>query len=494
VIRRRRVPLLVCASVLMLSMLVPAVAPTAVSAAPAPARPAGGMWLLGADGGVFALAGARYAGGLATRRLNDPVVSLAATPSGHGYWIDAADGGIFSFGDARFYGSTGGLALDRPIVGMSPTHSGHGYWLVAADGGIFSFGDARFFGSTGGSVLNRPIVGMSPTPSGHGYWLLASDGGIFSFGDAHFYGSPGGQQLRASAVGIAHTATGRGYWVVTQIGAVFAYGDASAPASAPVAGAQVAGMVPTATGNGYWVAGRDGTIAGIGGAGPIGSVRPTAPIITVATRWASSGSSATSTAVRTAALIGAPGPFQAALTFDDGPDGTYTPQILAVLAAYRVPATFFTVGREDAVRPDLLQAEAAAGNSVEDHTWNHPDLTKLSATAAAGELSRTADAVAQATGVRPRCFRPPYEDTNAAVISIGANLGLVQTLWNVDPADWSRPGVGAIVGNVLSNARGRGVVILMHDGGGNRSQTVAALPFVIAGLRDQGYVFVLPCG
>ena len=83
----------------------------------------------------------------------------------------ASDGGIFSFGDAKFYGSTGNIKLNQPIVGMAATPTGNGYWFVATDGGIFSFGDAKFFGSTGDIKLNKPIVGMAATPSGNG--LLA---------------------------------------------------------------------------------------------------------------------------------------------------------------------------------------------------------------------------------------------------------------------------------------------------------------------------------
>ena len=104
----------------------------------------------------------------------------------------ASDGGIFSFGDASFYGSTGSFHLNEPIVGMAATPTGHGYWLVASDGGIFSFGDATFYGSTGSIHLNEPIDGVAVTPDGDGYWLVASDGGIFTFGDAAFYGSLGG--------------------------------------------------------------------------------------------------------------------------------------------------------------------------------------------------------------------------------------------------------------------------------------------------------------
>ena len=106
--------------------------------------------------------------------LNQPVVGMAATPTGGGYWLVAADGGIFAFGDAAFFGSMGGQRLNQPVVGMAATPTGGGYWLVASDGGIFAFGDAAFFGSMGGQRLNQPVVGMAATPTGGGYWLVAS--------------------------------------------------------------------------------------------------------------------------------------------------------------------------------------------------------------------------------------------------------------------------------------------------------------------------------
>src|SRR5205807_5808382 len=118
----------------------------------------------------------------------------------------AADGGV-SACDAPFFGSTGGMRLNQPVVGMAATPTGGGYWLVARDGGIFAYGDAGFFGSTGGMVLNQPIVGMASTPSGNGYWLVARDGGIFAFGDAGFYGSAAGL-TGAPIVGFAHSAHG----------------------------------------------------------------------------------------------------------------------------------------------------------------------------------------------------------------------------------------------------------------------------------------------
>ena len=171
------------------------------------ARPGGGAWEVASDGGVFTRGGAPFYGSTGGVRLAQPIVGMAATPSGHGYWLVASDGGVFSFGDAGFHGSTGGVRLAQPIVGMAATPSGHGYWLVASDGGVFSFGDARFHGSTGATHLARPIVAEASTSSGNGYWLVASDGGLFSFGDAGFSGSAVGRSA-ARTVGVAADSTG----------------------------------------------------------------------------------------------------------------------------------------------------------------------------------------------------------------------------------------------------------------------------------------------
>jgi hypothetical protein len=112
---------------------------------------------------------------------SNPIVGIAALPSGAGYWLVAADGGVFNIGAARFYGSTGAMRLNKPIVGMAATKSGNGYWLVASDGGIFTFGDAHFYGSTGSLDLNIPIVGIASSVVFRHYLLIASDGETFSF-------------------------------------------------------------------------------------------------------------------------------------------------------------------------------------------------------------------------------------------------------------------------------------------------------------------------
>jgi hypothetical protein len=251
------------------------------SAPPAPgqvgsaggAAAAPGYWMAGADGAVYAFGSADSLGSLGGIHLNQPIVTMAATPTGKGYWLVATDGGIFSFGDAAFHGSTGGIPLNKPIVGMAATPSGKGYWLVASDGGIFAFGDAAFYGSTGGIPLNKPIVGMAATPSGKGYWLVASDGGIFAFGDAAFYGSTGSIHLNKPIVAMAAAPSGRGYWLTASDGGVFAFGDAGffGSTGSIKLNRPIVGMAPTASGRGYWFTASDGGIFAFGDAAFVGS-------------------------------------------------------------------------------------------------------------------------------------------------------------------------------------------------------------------------------
>jgi hypothetical protein len=139
--------------------------------------------------------------------------------------------------------------------------------------------------------------------------------------------------------------------------------------------------------------------------------------------------------------------------------------------------------------PDLARAVVAAGNVVGDHSWNHPDLATMNAGQITRQLSNTRDIIQQVTGVTPYLFRPPYEDFNRQVLDTARQLDLSTIIWNVDPRDWARPGVGAITGNVLTFTQ-NGSVILMHDGGGDRSQTVAALSTIISRLQARGYTFV----
>ncbi|HET7489253.1 MAG TPA: Ig-like domain repeat protein [Acidimicrobiales bacterium] len=226
-----------------------------------------GYWLAAQDGSVYALGGAGFHGSLGATRPNQPVVGMAATPSGAGYWLVAADGGVFAFGDAGFHGSLGAVHLNGRIVGMAATPSGHGYWLVAADGGVFAFGDAGFYGSLGAVHLNGRIVGMAATRSGHGYWLVAADGGVFAFGDAGFHGSLVALGVHEPVAGMAATPSGGGYWLSGMRGGVFAFGDAGFFGSvAASSGPPVVGLAPTVTGRGYWLADLRGEVTGAGDA------------------------------------------------------------------------------------------------------------------------------------------------------------------------------------------------------------------------------------
>jgi peptidoglycan/xylan/chitin deacetylase (PgdA/CDA1 family) len=458
--------------------------------------PAAPAWLAGTDGGVFTLGTAAFRGSLGATNQPQPVIALAARSSGRGYWITALDGNVWAFGDAPYRGSLGGVRLNQPIVDIAATPTGGGYWLVAADGGVFTFGDARFFGSLGSTRLNQPVSGMIATPSGAGYWLVAADGGVFAFGNARFFGSLGGARPAQPIATIAATPDGRGYWLLSRDGRVSRFGDATLFGDAAGAGALAVSLVPTKSGRGYWIASTDGRVRAFGDAAEMAlpHISLRAPIAGMATPWASSSGVAlpllglaSMSAQRT--WVGAR---EAALTFDDGPSA-YTLPMLGVLTRRGVPATFFTVGSYAAAHRALLAAEAAAGMSVEVHDWDHVDLTRLSAPAIADELSRAAGAVQGATGRRPTCFRPPYGATNKTVVAEGTRLGLAQILWNVDPSDYRRPGAGTIAARVLATATGRGLVIGMHDGGGDRSQTVAALPTIIDGLRARGYTLVRLC-
>jgi hypothetical protein len=236
------------------------------------AGPAGADEALAPDRQVHAFGDATDLGDLGTTNLNQPIVAMAATPSGHGYWLVARDGGVFSFGDATFHGSTGGIRLNQPIVAAASTPTGAGYWLIASDGGVFAFGDATFHGSTGAIRLNQPVTAAAATPTGHGYWLIASDGGVFAFGDAGFHGSTGGIRLNQPIVAAVSSPTGAGYRLFARDGGVFAFGDAGF-LSGPLVGigSPVVAAAGTPSGKGYWLATDDGGVFAFGDAPDLGA-------------------------------------------------------------------------------------------------------------------------------------------------------------------------------------------------------------------------------
>lgn len=183
-----------------------------------------------------------------------------------------------------------------------------------------------------------------------------------------------------------------------------------------------------------------------------------------------------------------------ALTFDDGPDPIWTPKILAVLRKFRVPATFFLVGAHAATDPGLVRAELRDGDEVGSHTYTHTNL------ATAGwregfELTLTQNALAGAADIRTRLLRMPYSSEPDAMTAAdwhaarqAARDGYFVVFTNLDTRDWSKPGVAKIVAATMPTD-GRGAVIMLHDSGGNRSETVAALPQIITRLKADGYRF-----
>lgn len=176
-----------------------------------------------------------------------------------------------------------------------------------------------------------------------------------------------------------------------------------------------------------------------------------------------------------------------ALSFDDGPF-PLTPRFVRMLRANRAVATFFMIGRQvTSSYQGTLQTELREGDALGDHTWSHPDL--LASDEVRGQLQRTLQVIRRLSGYTPCVFRPPYGDYDSSVVSTARSLGLATILWDVDPSDWALPGVSAIVQRVLAQVR-PGSIILSHDGGGPRQQTLTAYPQIISRLRARGYRFL----
>ena len=180
-----------------------------------------------------------------------------------------------------------------------------------------------------------------------------------------------------------------------------------------------------------------------------------------------------------------------ALTIDDGPDPKYTPAVLDLLQQHGIRATFFLIGENAVEHPDLVREIADRGHHIANHTWTHPDLRHMSEGAVRDELERTSDLLHRTTGRLPTWFRAPGGDWSPVSLKVAADLGLRNMGWSVDPRDWSRPGTPAIIDTILKEVR-PGAIVLNHDGGGDRSQTVAALKTYLPTLIDSGYLFTAP--
>ena len=186
------------------------------------------------------------------------------------------------------------------------------------------------------------------------------------------------------------------------------------------------------------------------------------------------------------------------LTFDDGPDPKWTPQILDVLKSRGVKAAFFLIGENAQARPDLVRREFLEGHEIGNHTFTHPDLSRVSTLRMKVEVNATERLLEWISGRQPRLFRPPYhsdealdEAPNAAVIARASEMGYLTVGQDIDPEDFAQRDPQVIVSRVLAQA-GKGSVILLHDGGGDRSATLAALPMILDGLAAKGLSMATP--
>lgn len=174
-----------------------------------------------------------------------------------------------------------------------------------------------------------------------------------------------------------------------------------------------------------------------------------------------------------------------ALTFDDGPAES-TGELLDILAARNVKATFFLIGENVAKHPELVRREHEAGHELADHSYTHADLGRASKKKILSELTRTQDAIRRASGVTPVMLRPPYGSTSKRLTRITRRMGMAQVLWTVDPLDWEHRDTEYIERRVLKSVK-PGHIVLLHD---IHPTTVKAVPKIIDRLAAEGYVFV----
>ncbi|QMU71214.1 polysaccharide deacetylase family protein [Streptacidiphilus sp. P02-A3a] len=178
-----------------------------------------------------------------------------------------------------------------------------------------------------------------------------------------------------------------------------------------------------------------------------------------------------------------------ALTLDDGPS-EYTGEILEILRDHHITATFCMIGEQIKDCAGIVRDVAAAGHHITNHTWDHSDQSKLTLKAVTSQIDRTNQAMAD-VGITPTMYRAPFGSWSHTVFEAAAAAGLRPLDWSVDPADWSRPGVNKIVSTIMRTTM-TGSIILDHDGGGDRSQTVAAMRIWLPRLLDEGYRFTTP--
>lgn len=176
-----------------------------------------------------------------------------------------------------------------------------------------------------------------------------------------------------------------------------------------------------------------------------------------------------------------------AMTFDDGPHPSNTPRLLDMLRERNIKATFYVIGRNVDLYPEITRRIVAEGHEIGNHTYTHRNMTKLGDDAVREELTKTRNAIAKATGVQPRTLRPPY----GALLQnqrtwIHSEFNYPTIMWSVDPRDWQRPGPSVVASRIVSGAT-PGAIILAHD---LHAPTVDAMPATLDGLLRKGYKFV----
>ncbi|TYR80856.1 polysaccharide deacetylase family protein [Priestia megaterium] len=180
-----------------------------------------------------------------------------------------------------------------------------------------------------------------------------------------------------------------------------------------------------------------------------------------------------------------------ALTFDDGPDPTYTPIILDLLKQYHAKATFFVVGDRVNRFPNIAKREIREGHELANHTYSHIEVQGENVKRLEEEIEKADELIQEITGIKPYLFRPPtgYYDDKVVKAAKNQQYTVVLWSWHQDTFDWRNPGVGRIVNQVLKNASS-GDIVLFHDTGGNRTQTIEALREILPELKEKGYKFV----
>jgi peptidoglycan-N-acetylglucosamine deacetylase len=177
-----------------------------------------------------------------------------------------------------------------------------------------------------------------------------------------------------------------------------------------------------------------------------------------------------------------------ALTFDDGPDPIFTPQILDALAKYDAKATFFVIGAEAEKYPEIIRREANEGHEIANHTYRHHFRDHFQPNKLKEELAKTSKVIERLSGQTPSLYRPHSGYYNEMIVNTAVNNGyrVVLWSWHQDTKDWKRPGIGKITQNVVSDTK-PGDIVIFHDAGGDRKQTVKAVENILKILYQKGY-------